>query len=77
MPVLLLSASEIKERKHEAPKINEKALAFVHSLSDEELCYLCTGNFEEGKEAPGLGGASVPGAAGESTLVFEERGIKP
>lgn len=76
VPVLLLSASEIKERKHEPPKRNEKALAFVKSLSDEELCYLCTGNFEEGKQAPGLGGASVPGAAGQSTLVFEERGIK-
>lgn len=76
VPILLLSASEIKERKHEQPKVNEKARGFVRTLSDEELCYLCTGNFEERKESPGLGGASVPGAAGESTLVFEERGIK-
>lgn len=70
VPVLELAASDIKEIVHERPHIDDKALAFVKALSDEQLCYLLTGDFADGKEAPGLGGTEVPGAAGQSTVRF-------
>lgn len=75
VPVLELTANTIKESEHRKAYIENKARDFVHSLSDEQLCYLCTGDFEDGKEAPGLGGASVPGAAGQSTKRFVSQGV--
>ena len=75
LPVLNLSAGEVEENKHVRAKTDEKALAFVRSLSDEELCYLCTGHFNEKTLNMGLGGSDVPGAAGQTTKRFIGKGV--
>ena len=75
--VLLLSASSITPFVHSAPKPENEAFAFVKKLTDRELAYLCTGNFIDAGDnsVSGHGAATVPGAAGETTLLFRERGI--
>lgn len=74
LPILELKADDVSEVKHTKPQIDERAVAFVKSLSDEELCYLCTGNFDEETSAA-LDSEYVPGAAGQSTLKYKQKGI--
>lgn len=75
VPVLELAANIVKESQHRKVNIDDKAQEFVRSLSDKELCYFCTGDFEDGKESPGLGGTSIPGAAGQTTVRFASQGV--
>lgn len=75
VPVFLLPTGAVKETVHAYPVPDAAALALAKSLSDEELCCLLTGDFAEGEEARGLGGADVPGAAGQSTKRFVSEGI--
>lgn len=74
VPVLEITSVDINEITHKSPETDKAALDFVKGLSDEELCYLCTGLFEDDKNV-GLGGASVPGAAGQTTLLYKRQGI--
>ena len=75
LPVLTLKSDEVREYKHSKPETDKNALSFVKSLSDEELCFLCTGQFDEDTADKGLGGADVPGAAGQSTKLFSDKGV--
>ena len=79
LPVILkVDAADFKEENHEKPKPDEQALAIARSLSDEELVYLCTGDFvgEGSKSIIGDSAITVVGAAGETTGRFTEQGIK-
>lgn len=74
-PVVALCTDEIEKIKHVKPQIDKSALEYVKKLSDEELCYLCTGQFDKDAADKGVGGADVPGAAGQSTNEFLEKGV--
>lgn len=78
IPVLLhISASDLKVAEHREVRIDEKALELVRKLTDEELVYLCTGEFigEGSKNIIGDSAITVVGAAGETTGRFRELGI--
>lgn len=76
---ILLSAKEIRQKSIEynkAADIDER----VKRLSDEELAYLGIGGFDpnaKGLSIIGNAASHVMGAAGETTLVLESKGIKP
>lgn len=77
LPVLNLCADQIKKRAHHLPQTDPDALSFVKRLSDEELVYLCTGEFvgEGSKNVIGDAALTVAGAAGETTGRFQKDGI--
>lgn len=56
---------------------SNEAQEFVQSLSDSELAYLCIGGFKEKGSDSVIGNAamSVAGAAGETTLRLQNKGI--
>lgn len=58
-------------------RLTEEALTVAESLSDEELVYLCTGDFvgEGSKNIIGDSAITVVGAAGETTGRFRKYGI--
>ena len=76
---ITLSASELEVKKVEYDKekiIDER----VKALSDEELGYLAIGGFDpnaKGLSIIGNAATHVMGAAGETTSVLENKGIKP
>lgn len=75
LPVLELAAEEFVQAASLEHQVSAQALDKVRTLSDNDLVYLCCGNYrseEEGKSAVGNGvignaGIKVPGAAGETT----------
>lgn len=75
--VLHLSAATITPLTHITPKLDNEAHALAKTLTNKELAYLCTGNFpyEEIEAISGHGSATVPGAAGQSTILFKDKGI--
>lgn len=72
-----LSQSEFTQAAYIAPAIDKEALAIAESLSNEELVYLCTGDFigEGSKNIIGDSALSLVGAAGETTGRFKNLGI--
>lgn len=79
LPILKLFANQIKKQMHHPPKTDPDALSFVQNLSDEELVYLCTGDFvgEGSKNVIGDAALTVAGAAGETTGRFQKDGVDP
>lgn len=75
--ILPLASSMIVPFAHQDPKPDDDAIAFAKTLTDEELAHLCTGNYASGNVSVGggLGSTRVPGAAGETTTRFIDRGI--
>lgn len=75
--VLQISASAFTEVVCEMPMPGEKALALAKSLPDEELAYLCTGDYvgEGSKSVVGDAAITVVGAAGETTGRFKHLGV--
>lgn len=57
--------------------IDPKARELAGAMTDEELRYLCVGEFKDtgSKSVIGAAAFEVPGAAGESTSNFKDRGI--
>lgn len=64
-------------KTYTAAEPSREALALAAKLTDEELCYLCTGEFEDegSKSYIGNSALSVVGAAGQSTARFTELGV--
>ena len=60
------------------PSLDEEALAIAKTLPDEELAYLCTGDFvdEGSKSIIGDAAITVAGAAGETTARFRKYGVE-
>ena len=77
LPVLKMKASDFDITVHRTPKPDPNAVSLVESLSDEELVYLCTGEFigEGSKNVIGDAAITVVGAAGETTGRFSDRGV--
>ena len=80
VPVLKVCADALMKKAGETPKIPEpapEALALVERLSDEDLAYLCTGDFigEGSKSVIGDAALTVAGAAGETTGRFKALGV--
>lgn len=75
--ILYLKPFEFREIIHEEPAPDPEALAFVQSLPDEELAYLCTGDYigEGSQNVIGDAAITVVGAAGETTGRFKAQGI--
>ena len=59
------------------PETSQEVRQLVASLSDEELAYVCLGNFQDqGSDSViGSAGTYVVGAAGETTGRFQEKGL--
>lgn len=59
------------------PETSQEVRQLVASLSDEELAYVCLGNFQDqGSDSViGSAGTHVVGAAGETTGRFQEKGL--
>lgn len=78
VPCLSLKAADVPCAEHMQAKPSPEALAFAQSLCDEDLCYLCTGDFvgEGSKSVIGDSAITVVGAAGETTARFRDRGIR-
>lgn len=76
--VQYMQASDFIMETFHAPEPDKEALAIAQSLSDEELVYLCTGEFvgEGSKNIIGDSAITVVGAAGETTGRYQELGIK-
>lgn len=57
--------------------VDEAALAAAETMTDEELRYLCVGRFQDSgsQSVIGAAGFDVPGAAGETTSKYKDRGI--
>lgn len=77
LPRITLREEDFTPRPHPPAEIDRDALQFVKGLSDEELCFLCTGDFvgEGSKSIIGDAAFSVVGAAGETTARFSDRGV--
>lgn len=73
-----IPASAFRQAVREVPAVNPDALAFVKSLPDEELAYLCTGDYlgEGSQNVIGDSAITVVGAAGETTGRFRDRGVR-
>ncbi len=58
-------------------KTDDEILAVMETMDNCELAYLCVGNFQDegNKSVIGNAGTVVVGAAGETTRIFQERGI--
>lgn len=72
-----IDGTAIKPIVHKKPEFKKEALDFVKKLSDEELVYLCTGDFigEGSKSIIGDAAITVVGAAGETTGRFQKGGV--
>lgn len=77
LPVLFLSAADFTQAEHKLSELPLEALAIAEKLSDEELVYLCTGDYvgEGSKNIIGDSAITVVGAAGETTGRFVKQGI--
>lgn len=77
LPRISLPASLFQKKTAVPAVIDPDALQLVRSLSDEDVCYLCTGDFvgEGSKSIIGDAALTVAGAAGETTKRFAEKGI--
>lgn len=75
---LHLSSKDFKPFAHHAPTIDPEALSLVRKLPDEELAYLCTGDFvgEGSQDVIGGSAITVAGAAGETTGRFKAYGVE-
>ncbi|MCR4885257.1 MAG: glycoside hydrolase family 3 C-terminal domain-containing protein [Clostridiales bacterium] len=77
LPVFTVARDLFWKRKTKQPEPGPEALATAEKMTDEELCYLCTGAVRDGKNASAVGnaGIEVPGAAGDSARCFQDRDI--
>lgn len=75
---LQIHSSDIKLQEHFVEKVNQEALSFACRMTDEELAYLCTGDFvgEGSKSIIGDAAITVAGAAGETTAKFKHLGVE-
>ncbi|MCM1543028.1 MAG: glycoside hydrolase family 3 C-terminal domain-containing protein [Blautia sp.] len=78
LPVLVLKKADVTASAGRYPAVDADALALAEGMSEEELVYLCTGDFEDegSKSVIGNAGMTVAGAAGETTGRFLDKGIK-
>lgn len=76
--VLTVDPDDFTEKSFVCPSPDDDAMCIAKKLTDEELCYLCTGEFEnEGsKQVIGDSALTVVGAAGESTGRFRHLGVQ-
>ena len=77
-PVFSVKAEAYVPRKTASlPEIPEEIQELVASLSNEELAYICLGGFQDegSKSFVGNAGMRVVGAAGETTGLFEDKGL--
>ena len=76
--VLTVDPDDFTEKSFVCPSPDDDAMCIAKKLTDEELCYLCTGEFEnEGsKQVIGDSALTVAGAAGESTGRFRHLGVQ-
>lgn len=72
-----LRGDQTAEKRIYRYNCDEEIQGLVHSLSDEELAYLCIGRFVDAgsKSFIGDAGITVAGAAGETCGRFRERGV--
>lgn len=77
LPIVHFGFKDFKLFEITEPVLDKKALAIAESLTDEELVYLCTGEFEgEGSQnVIGDSAITVVGAAGETTGRFKHLGV--
>lgn len=75
--ILRIPVSAFCQAVPEAPAPDPEAMAFVKALPDEELAYLCTGDYigEGSQSVIGDAAITVVGAAGETTGRFREQGV--
>ena len=77
-PLLTVNGADFAEIQHHMPALDPDALAIAKSLSDEDICYFCTGDFvgEGSKSVVGDAALTVVGAAGENTGRFRSLGVE-
>ena len=77
LPVFPVAKDLFWKRKTKRPEPSAEAIAEAERMTDEELCFLCTGAIRGGKSMSTVGnaGITVPGAAGDSTRLFLDRKI--
>lgn len=76
LPVLPLKANAEPKRKCRESEKTEKVRALVDGLTEEELIHMVTGEISKGQgsgSALGSAGISIPGAAGETSSILEEK----
>ncbi len=74
VPVIYLNAKKIDLPVHQISKYEVMAKELVNQLSDEELIYMSVGEVSRGHDvALGAAGIMVPGAAGETSSILEEK----
>ena len=77
-PVYTVKVEDYTSRPVAAlPEVAAQVKDLVASLSDEELAYICLGGFQDegSKSFVGNAGMRVVGAAGETTSLFEDKGV--
>ena len=70
LPVFTVAGDLFWKRKTKQPQPSEAALAEAQRMTDEELCFLCSGEFRANGQL-----SVLPGAAGDSTGRFQDRNI--
>ncbi|MHA9737908.1 glycoside hydrolase family 3 N-terminal domain-containing protein [Robinsoniella peoriensis] len=78
VPFLEVSDENIQKAEKTKIKVNQEAMSLAKEMSDEELAYLCTGDFvgEGSKSIIGDAAITVAGAAGETTSRFKHLGVQ-
>ncbi|WP_204248834.1 glycoside hydrolase family 3 N-terminal domain-containing protein [Lachnoclostridium sp. An169] len=78
LPVIRIPADAFRPAVHRRPQTDAEALALAETLTDEELAYLCTGDFvdEGSRSIIGNAAITVAGAAGETTPRFRKYGVE-
>ncbi len=74
LPSIDFHAQHIDHPSHKTSKYEEMAKELVDKLSDQELIYMSVGEVSRGHDvALGAAGIMVPGAAGETSSILEEK----
>ena len=76
--VLTVDCASFTQRRQETPAVNPEALALTRTLSNEDLLFLCMGEFQDegSKSVIGDAAITVAGAAGETTARFRSQGVE-
>lgn len=76
--VFLINKSDISVEKRKKEAVTEDIKALLEEFTDSELAYLCLGAYEKegSKSFVGNSALSVAGAAGETTSLFKEKGVR-
>lgn len=74
LPVILFAPTEMKKKRIAENELDQLAWELVNQLEDEQLIAMVIGEVSKGHDnALGAAGIMVPGAAGETSSVLEEK----